>query len=82
MINKKDLINFLNTNKCSQEFALEIISEYIKTTKYKDKLNALINLIISNPQLLNMALMISSKKLIEKYEICSLIKEDKVILYF
>ena len=82
MINKKDLINLLNTNSCSQEFALEIISEYIKTTKYKDKLKGLLKLIISDPQLLNVALNVSSKKLVEEYGICSLINGNKVILYF
>lgn len=81
-MNKENLIKFLNTKSCSTEFASAIISEYINTTKYKDKCSKIVELILTQPMLLQPAIKISSDYFIKELGICSLSKDGKIILYF
>lgn len=81
MITREKIVNFLITKECTNDFALEIISEYINTTKYKDKVSELIQLILQNPQLIQVALQKSIKELINKYEIITINLDDNPITY-
>lgn len=78
---KEKIIDFLISHECTNDFALEVISEYINTTKYKDKSYELIQLILQNPQLIQVALQKSIKYLISKYNIITITKNNKTITY-
>lgn len=78
---KEKIIDFLISHECTNDFALEVISEYINTTKHKDKSSELIQLILQNPQLIQVALQKSIKYLISKYNIITITKNNKTITY-
>lgn len=81
-MNKQQMIiNALNNNQIDTNGAIELVSEYLNLiNRYDIKL---INLMLSQPMLLNVALPIALNGLLEKYSIFKLSdKNGNTIKYY
>ena len=83
-MNKKEILNILNSlikGNASTEKLIQLVAEYL-TENNIQKSNKLINLIISDPLLLNRALPTVIEYYTYKYNIFSLIFNNKIIYYY
>ena len=82
-LNREDIIKSLNTKSFNKNFCIEMLKEYCKDTNKDEKdVVKLIEIINNIPQLLNQAVNSIIPHFINKYEIYSIEKNNKILIFY
>ena len=82
-LNREDIIKSLNTKSFNKNFCIEMLKEYCKDTNKDEKdVVKLIEIINNIPPVLNRAIDSIIPYFIRKYEICSIEKNNNILIFY